>query len=206
MKLAPFLLAAALLTPLASLKADGVEQIPPTPADIARELGISISKFTAKFKEPVYALFEVRILVEGGKDVTFLSQATPEPLKFHSFTLSLKDMDALAAAMGVSKTTEAKGALDVAFKHPSVGFTHRTRNPFWKMKVGQSFLNWTNPQTDKDIALGTFIPLLIQGGPYVDEAHRPKDLVTDYEKSPAYIWFGVKFSKEKPVEEEEEKK
>lgn len=182
--------------------AQSVEQVAPTSADLARELGISLQKFSAKFNQPVYATFEIKIKVEGEDDVTSMTQTTTDPLKEHEFTFSLKDMDVLAASLGVAKTSQAKGAVDVSIKHPLVGFTQRLKNPFWQKKLGYTFLNWATPSAVDKIELEKSIPLVIQGGPYPDEEHQPRDLKADYEASPAFIWVGVKFTKLKPVEEE----
>ena len=186
-----------------SSRAGSLEQVPPTPADLARELGLSMTKFTAKFEEPVYLTIELRILGTSDKEITILEQVAPSPSKVHELSLTLKDMDALYEKLGLTKAGEARGALDISIAHPQVGFTRREKNPFGALEAGQSFVTWSQKQSMEELELGRLMPIYIKAGPFTAKHPRPKDLVTGYESAPAYIWLGVKFTKDKPAEDAE---
>jgi hypothetical protein len=197
----PFLFTlASLALSLPTMGAEKLESVAPSAADLARELGITLTKFSATFAEPVYATFEVRMFSVGATAVNQLTQSTPSAAKVHEFTFSVKDMELLGKYLGVNKASEAKGAWDLSVKHPLMGFTQRIKQPFAKLEVGQQFAMWSRNKPMDGVALDTWHALYIHAGPYTGADVPKTGLVDQYDQAKGYLWFGIKFSKVKPEE------
>jgi hypothetical protein len=195
--------ALALFAPPSNLTAGSIEQTPPSVEAICRELGIQMVNFTARFEEPVYAVFKLEILPKSGGKASICRHAITVPLREHTFSLSMTDLAHLHQKLGIPKSAveeDARDAVEYSLAHPAQGFVFREKSPFGPMEVGTALKQWTCKQTDEVIQLGKTYSLFIQAGPYAKGNPPPKSILADYAKAPAYIYFGVTFSKEMPEE------
>ncbi len=190
-----------LLPSTASVQAGSVEMIEPNALDIAREMGIHIAKFQAKFAEPVYATYGLTFFPLGAEAGQKFERTSARPQKTHVLTLTLKDYDTLTKSLGFPGKPEFQGTVEFSlFAHGDrpIEFATRQKNPIGPVKPGQVISFFAERQSLEELELDKPIPLYVKAGPYDAKTPPPKSLRDDYPSAPGYFALEVTFSKEPP--------
>jgi hypothetical protein len=195
----------SLLFPLSLLtstvEAGSIELVHPDALDMAREMGVNIAKFQAKFDEPVYATLGVTIWRAGQKEGSKMERTSSSPMKEHPFSLTIKDHDQIGTALGLMVAPDNAGSMSFSLFHPFAQFTMKDKHPFGPPIVGQSYATFVERQSMEAVELDKPLPLLIKAGPFDAKNPPPKDIRTNYHKAPGYYLLEVTFSKTKPAPE-----
>ena len=226
-------LAASILGVQQSVSAQSsLEQIPASGSDIAAELGLQMSKFKARFAEPVYSLVRVQVQpVKGNGSYFEVHVRSPSPLRITEILFSMKDLQFVKRQLGLldekillEESEEDPGAeadghefgespnslMSFFVKSQLFDGRHYALNPFGTAEPGTSFLTWSPQHSTEDLPLDREIPLFIKAGPYSGEdATKVADIMQEYVLARAYVRVTVKFSKNlilTDAEKEAEKK
>ncbi len=192
-------LAALLLTaPLALHAADSIEKTSVSPEELARELGIEMDKFQARFDTPVYATLQLTWKQPTAAEPQSLQHTSKEPDQSHEILFIRKDFGKMQLLTGGANAKQVRDVIEMNVRFSNTGFFYRDLNPFAKLQSGQSLQSWTKRQSREPLALDQVIPLMIIAGPE-DPAHPIKNLFDDYTKAPAFISLAVTFSKTPPA-------
>lgn len=183
---------------LPSHAADSIEKLPITPEELARELGIEMDKFEARFDAPVYATLNLTWKQPGGADAKSMQHSSKEPDQYHNILFIRKDFGKIQQQTGGSNAKQVRDILEMNVRFSNTGFFYRDINPFAKLQPGQSLQSWSKRQSREPLPLDQVIPLVIAAGP--EEAGKPlKNLFDDYRSAPAFISLSVIFSKTPPA-------
>ena len=192
------LLCGLLACPAASLRADSLEKIPATTEDLARELGIELDKFEAKFEAPVYATLTLTWKQPGSPEAKTLQHTSTEPDQYHEILFVRKDFGQLQLKTGGANAKQVRDVVEMNVRFGNTGFFYRDVNPFAQFKAGESLLAWSKQQSREPLPLDQAIPLVIAAGPA--SAEKPmKNLLEEYRSAPAYVCLSVSFSKTAPT-------
>ena len=178
--------------------AGSVERVPATVEDLARELGVEIEKFTAKFDEPVYATVRLEWKQPEEANAKQLEQCTAAPLKEHTLVFTKRDLGQLQARTGGSGAKAAKGLVDMSVQFDGGSIVYRDWNPLRGMKAGQSARQWAKKQSFEPLPMDHNIGLSVICGPW-EAGGETKDPNADYFKAPGYVRLTVRFTKEPTV-------
>ena len=192
------LLTAVLVTaaPLASA-ADSIEKIPATPEDLARELGMEMDKFEARFDTPVFATLQKTWKQPGNPEAQSMQHTSTEPDQFHDIMFVRKDFGQMQLKTGGANARQVRDVIEMNVRFGNTGFFYRDVNPFAKLTAGQSLQSWSKRQSREALPLDQAIPLVIVAGP--QEPDKPlKNLFTEYRSAPAFISLSVTFSRTPP--------
>ena len=191
------LLGLALLGSPGRAAAASIEKIPCTPEDLARELGIEMEKFEAKFAAPVYATLRLTWKQPGNPDAQMLEHSTAEPDQYHEILFVKKDFGQMQLKTGGDNAKKVRDIIEMNVRFGNTGFYYRDVNPFAKAKPGQSLQSWSKRQSREELPLDEAIPLIITAGPISPEKPM-KNLLEEYRTAPAFIVLTVTFSKTAP--------
>ncbi len=189
---AVFISAAPLLT------AGSLEKIPATTEDLARELGIELDKFEAKFDTPVYATLRLTWKQPGSPEARALEHSSPDPAQEYQIQYVKKDFGQMQLRTGGNNAKQVKDVIEMNVKFGNTGFFYRDMNPFANLKAGETLQTWTKQQSREPLPLDTAIPLHITAGP-ADPAKPTKNLNEEYRTAPAFIALTVTFSRQAPA-------
>lgn len=184
--------------PTSRLLADSIEKIPITPEDIARELGIEMDKFEARFDTPVYATLRLLWKKPGDAEARAMEHTSMEPDQYHEIMFVRKDFGQIQLKTGGGNAKQVRDVIEMNVRFGSTGFFYRDINPFAKLEPGQSLQSWSKQQSREPLPLDERILLVIAAGPM--EPDKPvKNLLEDYRSSPAFISLSVTFSTTPPT-------
>jgi hypothetical protein len=192
-------LSAGLLLVLGAVSpaADSIEKIAITPEDVARELGMEMDKFEARFDTPVYATLQLTWKKSGNADAQTMQHTSPAPDQYHEILFVRKDFGQMQLKTGGANAKQVKDVIEMNVRFGSTGFFYRDVNPFAKMQPGQSIQSWAKRQSREALPLDQAIPLVIVAGPQ-DPGKPMKSLLGEYRTAPAFIALSVTFSKTPP--------
>ena len=180
-----------------------LEQIPVTGSDIAAELGLVMTRFKARFPEPVYCRVSMEIKPIGGRDLIQVETRSPAPERTTEILFSIKDLEFVKRQLGLlepePKTPESDSVVPVAFTIRAGTFAtkHYAVSPFGSPMPGTSFFTWSPQHSTEDLPLDKDIPVFIKAGPYLSgRAQKVKDILQEYVLAPGYVRLVVHFSKE----------
>ena len=194
----PSLLAGFFLAAVpAGTAADSIEKIAVTPEDLARELGMEIDKFEARFDAPVYATLELKWKQPGNPEAQTMKHTSPEPDQYHDILFVRKDFGQMQLKTGGANAKQVRDVIEMNVRFGSTGFFYRDVNPFAKLTAGQSLQSWSKRQSREALPLDQPIPLVIVAGPQ-DPGKPIKNLFDEYRAAPAFISLTVTFSKTPP--------
>ena len=186
----------AFLAPIVTA-ADSIEKIPLTADDLARELGMEMDKFEAKFDAPVYATLRLSWKQPGQPEPQSMQHTSAEPDQFHDILFVRKDFGQMQLKTGGANAKQVRDIIEMNVRFGNTGFFYRDLNPFAKLTPGQSLQSWSKRQSREALPLNEAIPLVIVAGP--QEAAKPmKNLFTEYQTAPGFISLSVTFSKTPP--------
>ena len=191
------LLCSVLLWPAGILRADSIEKIPATPEDLARELGIELTKFEARFSSPVYATLRLTWKQPGNAEPQMMEHTSPDPDQYHEIMFVRKDFGQMQLKTGGDNAKQVRDVIEMNVRFGSTGFFYRDLNPFAKMKPGESLQAWSKQQSREPLPLDQAIPLVISAGP-LDPGKPMKNLLEEYRTAPGFISLSVTFSKTPP--------
>lgn len=180
-----------------------LEQLPVTGSDVASELGLVMTKFKARFPEPVYCRVRLEIRAIGGKDMVEIETRSPDPRRTTEILFSIKDVEFMKRQMGLlesaEKNKEEESYIPVSFtiKAETFATRHYALNPFGIPFPGTSFITWSPQHSTEDLPLDEDIPIFIKTGPYLGgREHKVQDILQQYILASAYVRLTVRFSKE----------
>ena len=186
----------ATLAPFVSA-ADSIEKIPVTAEDLARELGMEMDKFEARFDTPVFATLQLTWKQPGNPEAQSMQHTSREPDQFHDIMFVRKDFGQMQLKTGGANAKQVRDVIEMNVRFGNTGFFYRDLNPFAKLSAGQSLQSWSKRQSREALPLDQAIPLVIVAGP--QEPDKPiKNLFTEYRSAPAFISLSVIFSKTPP--------
>ncbi len=191
------LICGLLLGPTGLLLADSIEKIPATPEDLARELGIELTKFEARFSSPVYATLRLTWKQPGNAEPQMMEHSSPDPDQYHEIMFVRKDFGQMQLKTGGGNAKQVRDVIEMNVRFGSTGFFYRDLNPFAKMKPGESLQAWSKQQSREALPLNQAIPLVISAGP-LDPGKPMKNLLEEYRTAPGFICLSVTFSKSPP--------
>ena len=191
------LLLALLLSPVQGLRADSIEKIPATPDDLARQLGIEMDKFEARFATPVFATLRLTWKQPGMPEARMMEHTAPDPDQYHEILFVRKDFGQMQLKTGGDNAKQVRDVIEMNVRFGSTGFFYRDLNPFAGLKPGQSLQAWSKQQSREPLPLDEAIPLVISAGP-LDPGKPLKNLLGEYRSAPAFISLSVTFSKTPP--------
>lgn len=198
-KLLPLsLLSFVLFTSAPLLSAGSIEKVPATTEDLARELGLELEKFEAKFDTPVYATLRLTWKQPGSPEAKALEHSSLDPAQEHQILYVKKDFGQMQLKSGGANAKQVKDVIEMNVRFGNTGFFYRDVNPFANPKAGESFQTWTKQQSREPLPLDTAIPLHISAGPS-NPAQPVKNLNEEYRMSPAFIALTVTFSRKAPA-------
>ena len=178
--------------------ADSIEKIPVSPEELARELGIEMDKFEARFDAPVYATLQLTWKQPGSADAQSMQHTAREPDQYHNILFVRKDFGKMQVQTGGANAKQVRDIMEMNVRFANTGFFYRDINPFAKLQPGQALQSWSKQQSREALPLDQAIPLVIVAGP--EEAGKPlKNLFDDYRGAPAFISLSVTFSKAPPA-------
>jgi hypothetical protein len=189
---------AVLISAAPLLWAGSIEKIPATAEDLARELGIELEKFEAKFDTPVYATLRLTWKQPGSPEAKALEHSSPDPAQVYQIQYVKKDFGQMQLRTGGNNAKQVKDVIEMNVKFGNTGFFYRDTNPFANLKAGETFQTWTKQQSREPLPLDTAIPLHITAGPN-DPAKPTKNLNEEYRMAPAFIALTVTFSRQAPA-------
>lgn len=178
--------------------ADSIEKIPVTPEDLARELGMEMDKFEARFDAPVYATLQLTWKQPGTAEAQSMVHTSPDPDQYHDILFIRKDFGQMQLKTGGANAKQVRDVIEMNVRFGSTGFFYRDVNPFAKLTAGQSLQSWSKRQSREALPLNQPIPLVIVAGPQ-DAAKPMKNLFNEYRTAPAFISLSVTFSKSPPT-------
>jgi hypothetical protein len=179
------------------LRADSIEKIPATAEDLARELGIELTKFEAKFSSPVYATLRLTWKQPGNAEPQMMEHTSPDPDQYYEIMFVRKDFGQMQLKTGGDNAKQVRDVIEMNVRFGSTGFFYRDLNPFAKMKPGESLQAWSKQQSREPLPLNQEIPLVISAGPLVP-GKPMKNLLEDYRTAPGFISLSATFSKTPP--------
>jgi len=177
--------------------ANSIEKIPVTADDLARELGMEMDKFEARFDTPVYATLQLAWKQPGDAKAQSMQQTSPDPDQYHGIVFIRKDFGQMQLKTGGANAKQVRDVIEMNVRFGSTGFFYRDVNPFAKLTSGQSLQSWSKRQSREALPLNQPIPLVIVAGPQ-DPAKPMKNLFDEYRTAPGFISLSVTFSKSPP--------
>ncbi|MEZ5324978.1 MAG: hypothetical protein R3F19_07935 [Verrucomicrobiales bacterium] len=195
-----------------------LEQIPVTGSDVAAELGLVMTKFKARFAEPVYCKVKMEIKPIGGREVIEVETRSPTSERTTEILFSIKDLEFVTRQLGLMEqgldTAEIDTVIPVAFTIKANTFStkHYAISPFGSAMPGTSFFTWSPQHSTENLPLDQDIPIFIKAGPYLrGRAQKVKDILQEYVLASGYVRLTVRFSREplptkKEVEAETERR
>lgn len=197
----PLLRALPLLFALAAVPVAGANSGQPEPvtaADLARELGIAMDKFSFNFNEPVYCTVTLQWKQPGQEEVSVLKQSSLTAEKEHTVIFSRRDLGQIQARTGGTAVKAAKGLVDFNVSFGGLEMVYRDYDPMRNLKPGESWRRWTRPRVT-EIPLGAELSLVILAGPWKDGKDAGEDLKHTYKQADGFIRLSVSFTRE-PVQ------
>ena len=191
--------AAAILLAVSPLSraADSIEKIPVSPEELARELGIEMDKFEARFDTPVYATLQLNWKQPDSAKAQSMQHTSPDPDQYHDILFIRKDFGQMQLKTGGANAKQVRDVIEMNVRFGSTGFFYRDVNPFAKVSAGQSLQSWSKRQSREALPLNQAIPLVIVAGPQ-DASKLMKNLFEEYQSAPGYISLSVTFSRTPP--------
>ena len=181
----------------ATRAADSIEKIAVTPEDLARELGMEMDKYEARFDAPVYATLQLTWKQPGNPEPQSMQHTSPEPDQYHDILFVRKDFGQMQLKTGGANAKQVRDVIEMNVRFGRTGFFYRDVNPFAKLTAGQSLQSWSKRQSREALPLNQPIPLVIVAGPQ-DPTKPMKNLFGEYLTAPAFIRLAVTFSKTPP--------
>lgn len=192
------LLGALYFTSASLGSAGSIDKVPATVEDIARELGLELEKFEAKFDSPVYAKLHLTWKQPTAAEPKALEHSSPDAAQEHEILYVKKDFGQMQMRTGGPNAKQVKDVIEMNVRFGKTGFFYRDLNPFAHLKAGESFETWTKQQSREPLPLDEAIPLLIAAVPSVP-AKPGKNLMEEYRSAPAFIALSVTFSRTAPA-------
>lgn len=187
-----------------------LEQVPVTGSDVAAELGLTMTKFKARFAEPVYCLVNLEIKAYASREAVEVAARSPEPRRTTEILFSIKDLEFMKRQLDLlgdedSGSGGAGGAggeewvTPVAFsiKADTFATRHYVAKPFGDIAAGMSFYSWSPQHSTENLPLDVDIPVFLKAGPYLGSgAEEVRDILQEYVLAPAWVRMTVRFSRE----------
>jgi hypothetical protein len=180
-----------------STAADSIEKTAVTPEEVARELGMEMDKFEARFDAPVYATLQLTWKQADSENAQSMQHTSPAPDQYHDILFVRKDFGQMQLKTGGANAKQVRDIIEMNVRFGNTGFFYRDLNPFAKIQAGQSIQSWSKRQSREPLPLDQAIPLVIVAGPQ-DPGKPMKSLFDEYRTAPAYISLHVTFSKTPP--------
>lgn len=191
--------AAVLLSPLMAIPAaaGSLERVAPTADDLARELGIELTRFHVKFEKPVYCTARLSWREKGQERAMQLQTSSDGPKNEHSVLFSRKDLGVLQERVGSVTVKAARGLLDLGVSCGDEGFVYRIRNPFARIEEGQSLWTYVKRQSHEELPLNEPVEVFLMTGPWSAE-EVSQESASDHHKAAAFIRLELIFTEGEP--------
>ena len=105
-----------------SQAADKIEKIAVTPEELARELGIEMDKFEARFHSPVYATLQLTWKQPGNEAAQSMQHTSANPDQYHDILFVRKDFGQIQQKTGGANAKQVRDVIEMNVRFGSTGF------------------------------------------------------------------------------------
>jgi hypothetical protein len=177
-----------------SAEAGSFDRVSPSAEDVARELGMEISKVVFRWETPVFLRLQLQVKAAGIMEVRTYTTSSTEPLREHPITFSIKNLDVLRDLISLPPAP-VNEAVELTAWSPATEIRALGPSPFAAAPLGQLIRTQRAMQSREEVPLNFPVPIMIKSGPYTaEQSEQVKDLAEEFILADAFVHLSATFS------------